>query len=66
MHDKKRPTYGTGSEKDEPLLVFGMVRIGKEQSTRIIEDALRLLKPNSVLPPIGPVLPLVPFEAKLI
>ncbi len=39
-----------------------MLWIMKEPSMRIIEDALRPFKPNSVLCPISPIFPFVPIE----
>ena len=39
-----------------------MLRIMKQPAVRIVENALRLFKPDSVLGAIAPILPFVPIE----
>ena len=52
----------TQTQKDKAILVLGMIRIGIDRRSRIIESRLCLLERDSVLAPVRAVFPFIPFE----
>ena len=50
------------AEKDEAILVVGMVRIIDEQGVVVQEDRLGFLERDAVLVLVGSVLPGIPFK----
>ena len=52
------------TEEQESILAIGMVWVVKFDSPLIKKDGLSFLERHSVLPLVGPVLGLVPLEAK--
>jgi hypothetical protein len=62
MNNNQRSSGNTHSEKNEPILLFLMFRVSKETGVGIIERALRLLEPDSVLRSIALIFSLIPIE----
>jgi hypothetical protein len=53
-------------EKDEPVLLIGVIRVGDQEGPVVEKHFFGFLKRNSMFPLVARILPLVPFEAKLI
>ena len=62
MSHHERSCRRAHSQQYESILALRMLRIVKQPAVRIVENALRLLKPDSVLGAIAPILPFVPIE----
>jgi hypothetical protein len=62
MNDNKQPQALTQTEKNEPVLFFGVVWVINQERPFVREDGLRVLEGNLVFPKIGLGFPRIPLK----
>jgi len=62
VNDDQRSCRRAHSEEDEPILFLRVFWIMEQARMRVVENALCLFKPNSMLGPIASVFPFVSIE----
>lgn len=64
--DHQQSDPGAQAEKEEPFLVFGVVRVADQERFFVEEHGHRLIKGDAVLLVVGPRLLRVPGEPQLV
>jgi len=65
MAHNQDPQPNTQAEKDEPILVIGMLRVGNNPRVLVEERRSSFLERDTVLSLIGAALPRIPLEANV-